>query len=87
MRDLRYALRSLARTPVFSATAAVILSLSVGAATAVFSLLYALVLRPIPIANAHELARVTTVDRRGTSGDLTWRSIASWRPTSVSSPR
>jgi predicted permease len=73
MRDLRYALRSLARTPVFAVTAVVILSLSVGAATAVFTLLYALVLRPLPIANPHELARVTIVDRRGSEADLTWR--------------
>ena len=73
MRALRYAARSLARTPLFTLTAIVILSLSVGAATAVFSLLYALVLRPLPIPNPHQLARVTTVDRRASSGDLTWR--------------
>ena len=72
MRDLRFSLRSLTRTPVFTATAVVILALSVGAATAVFSLLYALVLRPLPIANPHELARVTTV-RRDSEADLTWR--------------
>ena len=54
-------------------TAVVILSLSVGAATAVFSLLYALVLRPLPVPNAHELVRVSTFDRRGSNSDLTWR--------------
>ena len=73
MRDLRYAFRSLARTPVFAVTAVVILSLSVGAATTVFTLLYALALRPLPIANPHELARVLTVDRRGSEADLPWR--------------
>lgn len=73
MRALRYAARSLARTPLFTLTAALILSLSVGAATAVFSLLYALVLRPLPIPDAHQLARVTTFDRRSSSADLTWR--------------
>ena len=73
MRDLRYAFRSLARTPVFAVTAVVILSLSVGAATTVFTLLYALALRPLPIANPHELARVMTVDRRGSEADLPWR--------------
>lgn len=73
MRGLRNALRSLARTPVFSITAVVILSLSVGATTAVFTLLYALVLRPLPIHDAHQLARVVTVDRRSSEGDLTWR--------------
>ena len=73
MRALRYAARSLARTPLFTLTAVLILSLSVGAATAVFSLLYALVLRPLPVPNAHQLVRVTTFDRRGSNADLTWR--------------
>jgi putative ABC transport system permease protein len=73
MRDLRYAFRSLARTPVFAVTAVVILSLSVGATTTVFTLLHALVLRPLPIENPHELARVLTVDRRGSEADLPWR--------------
>jgi predicted permease len=72
MRDLRYAWRSLARTPVFSATAILILTLSVGATTAVFTLLYALVLRPLPIHDADELARIVTV-RRDSEADLTWR--------------
>ena len=73
MRDLRYAFRSLARTPVFAVTAVAILSLSVGATTTVFTLLHALVLRPLPIENPHELARVLTVDRRGSEADLPWR--------------
>ena len=73
MRDLRYAFRSLARTPIFAATAVLILSLSVGATTAVFTLLHALVLRPLPLPNPHELARVLTVDWRGGEADLPWR--------------
>jgi putative ABC transport system permease protein len=73
MRALRFAARSLARTPLFTLTAVAILSLSIGAATAVFSLLHALVLRPLPVRDADQLVRVTTVDRRGSNGDLTWR--------------
>ncbi|MBY0496654.1 MAG: ADOP family duplicated permease [Cyanobacteria bacterium] len=73
MRDLCYAFRSLARTPAFSVTAILILSLSVGATTAVFTLLHALVLRPLPIKDPHELARVLTVDWRGSEADLPWR--------------
>ena len=73
MRELRLALRSLRRTPVFALAAIVILSLSVGSATAIFNLLYALVLRPLPVPNPHQLVRVTNVDRLGREGDLTWR--------------
>ena len=73
MRDLRYAFRSLARTPAFSITAVVILSLAVGATTAVFTLLHALVWRPLPIRDPQQLARVLTVDWRGSEADLPWR--------------
>ena len=73
MRDLRYAFRSLARTPAFSVTAVLILALSVGAMAAVFTLLHALVLRPLPMPNPHQLARVITVDWRGGEADLPWR--------------
>jgi predicted permease len=73
MRDLRHAFRSLARTPVFAVTAVVILSLSVGAATAVFSLLHALVLRPIAAPNPHELVQLSVYNHLNRIGDLTWR--------------
>ncbi|MEO8679047.1 MAG: ABC transporter permease [Vicinamibacterales bacterium] len=74
-RDLRHAVRSLRRTPWFTATAIVILALAVGAATAVFSLLYALVLRPLPVPGVHELVQVTIRDTAGRTGDLTWRQF------------
>ena len=45
---MNYAFRSLLRTPLYSATSVLILSLSVGATTAVFTLLHALVWRPLP---------------------------------------
>jgi predicted permease len=73
VRDVRYALRSLARAPGFTFTAILILALSVGAATAVFSLLYALVLRPLPVPNASDLVQVSSINHLGSHGDLTWR--------------
>ena len=65
MRDLRYAFRSLVRTPRLHASSPLlIVSLSVGATTAVFSLLYALVLRPLPVPNPHELVQVSVLNHR-----------------------
>src|SRR5262249_48243610 len=48
LRDLRHSLRLLRRTPGFSAAAVVILAIGIGANTAVFSLVNALVLQPRP---------------------------------------
>src|SRR5262249_41275305 len=56
IQDLKYAARSLARSPVFTAGAILILALGVGFNTAVFSLVDAVVLRPLPgIAKPEEL--------------------------------
>ena len=54
-RDLRHALRSLLRTPRFTALVAVILGLGIGSATAVFSVVNAALLRPLPYPAVDEL--------------------------------
>jgi predicted permease len=55
LRELRYALRSLRRTPVFGVSVVAILALVIGANTAVFGVLYALLLRPLPYRDAGRL--------------------------------
>ena len=57
-RDVRYALRTLRRSPGFAATAVLTLSLGIGATTAIFSLLDAIVLRSLPVRNPDELVLV-----------------------------
>ncbi len=47
-KDLAYALRTLRRSPVFAATAIVTIALAIGASTAVFSVMNAVLLRPLP---------------------------------------
>ena len=54
-RDAALALRQLRRTPVFAVVAAITLSLGIGATTAVFAVVDAVLLRPLPFANPHEL--------------------------------
>lgn len=57
-RDLRYAVRVLAKAPVFTLTATATLGLGIGANTAIFQLLDALLLRTLPVPEAHRLARI-----------------------------
>jgi putative ABC transport system permease protein len=59
-RETHHALRTLARTPRFSLITLLTLALGIGAATAVFTLLDAVVLRPLPYAHAERLVRLSS---------------------------
>src|SRR5579872_5448951 len=69
LQDLRYGLRVLAASRTFTAMAVLSLALGIGANTAIFSLLYALLLRPLPVPNPGELVQVniTTAGKPGDS--------------------
>ena len=58
LQDLRYALRSLARTPGFAAVVVLTLGLGIGANTAIFSLLDQVVLRRLGVASPSELVQL-----------------------------
>src|SRR5688572_27932165 len=55
-RDVRYAIRRLSKAPGFSATVILTLALTIGAASAVFSLADAILLKPLPLPQSDRLA-------------------------------
>ena len=61
MQDLRYALRALLRNPVVTCVALISIALGIGANTAIFSVMNALVLRPLPVRNPEQLVSIYTI--------------------------
>ncbi len=67
-RDVRYAFRSLRKSPGFTAAAVATLALGIGANTAIFQLLDAVRLRTLPVEDPQSLATVHLADRTGWRG-------------------
>jgi predicted permease len=59
-RDVKYALRSLRRTPVFTVIAVAVLAIGIGANATIFSLVSALFLKPLPGADPASLVRIAS---------------------------
>jgi len=64
MNDIRYGLRVLLKSPAFTSVAILSLALGIGANTAIFSLVNAILLRPLPVTEPARLASVFTTDQR-----------------------
>jgi predicted permease len=71
VQDLRYTLRTLRRDATFTAFTVLIAGLGIGASTTVFTVVNALILRPLPFADADRLVWIANHDSSGLSGQTT----------------
>lgn len=74
-QDLRYAWRQLLRQPAFATAAIVTLAIGIGANAAIFGLIDALVLRPLPVRNPQELVQLVRVRNGETSQSFTYPQV------------
>ncbi len=70
LQTIRYAIRSLGRTPSFTIAALLCLALGIGATSAIFSIVNAVVLRPLPYVDSNRLVRIYTEFPRFPNGGL-----------------
>src|SRR5690349_12697568 len=87
VRDFRYAARSLARSPGFTVVAVAVLALGIGATSAIFSLVSAVWLKPLPFADAERIVALwVDLTRIGGANNvnLAPRVFADWQERSRS---
>ena len=70
LQDLRFAFRTLRKSPGFTAVSVLTLALGIGATTAIFSVVYGVLLRPLPFSESNRIMAIYEVNNQGTWSHL-----------------
>jgi len=86
VRDLRFSIRALARTPAFAATAILVMALGIGANVALFTIVRSVLVKPLPFPDADRLTRLyeRTPDDQYQWNDCAPGVFAEWKRLSRS---
>src|SRR2546428_4682731 len=79
IQDLRYGLRMLRRSPGFTVVALVTLALGIGANTAIFSLIDAILMRMLPVQHPEELVEIGRITQYGSGGGFSYPIFEQFR--------
>ncbi len=79
LRDLRLAVRVLRKSPAFTITALLVLTLGIGANTAIFSVVNAVLIRPLPYRDAGRLMALYESDRDHPAMNVSGPNFRDWR--------
>jgi putative ABC transport system permease protein len=78
-RLVKYAVRSLSRTPAFTTAAVLTLAVGIGASTAICSVVNAILLRPLPLRDADRLVRIVERERPRNMPGVNYREYLDWQ--------
>jgi len=79
LQDTRYALRGILRAPAFALIVILTLAVGIGANTAIFSAVYAVLLKPLPFPSGERLVWLGESSAKATGISVTWLNFQHWR--------